>query len=239
MSHVEQPAQLRQDEVHRLQDVDAVWRAHGFDHIEGLMLGLVREAIERFLRRGEDAAAVDAPAGRRVHQAEFDGHPVQARQVDALLLAGPEAELAVGVGEFGEPGVGQQRAVAEDLVEDVRLLQVVQFFRRADEGGDREALARQQLEEGLEGNQRRHARHLPAGGRGEHAVDFVQLRNALVGEGELFDTVQVFLAGAAVEQFQLAFDQGLPDGVLGVRVMDMAVRVRFAGDVLRMFHLTS
>ncbi len=60
-----------------------------------------------------------------------------------------------------------------------------------------------------------------------------------MGEGELFDTVQVFLAGAAVEQFQLAFDQGLPDGVLGIRVMDMAVRVRFAGDVLRMFHLTS
>ena len=63
MGHIEQPLELRQNEVDRLQDVDAIRRAHGFDNIEDLVLGFVGKAVERFLWRGEDAAAIDAAAG--------------------------------------------------------------------------------------------------------------------------------------------------------------------------------
>jgi hypothetical protein len=69
---------------------------------KSLMLGLVRQRINRFFRRRQNAAAVDALALRGVDQAELDGHPVQTRQVHAFFLGGLQAELAVGVGEFGE-----------------------------------------------------------------------------------------------------------------------------------------
>ena len=200
------------------------------------MLGRAGQAVDRLLGRGEDAAAVDAPAGRGIDQAELDGHPVQPRQVHALLLARGQAELAVGVGEFGEPGVGQQRAVAEDLVEDVRLLQVVQLFRGADKGGDREALAGQQLEEGLEGNQRRHLGHAPAGAGAEDPVDLAELGDALMRQAQLFDAVEVLLAGAAFQHLHLPGDQGVPHLVLAVRVVDEAALVRLPSHVLRAFH---
>ncbi|MNO70328.1 hypothetical protein D3C76_612070 [compost metagenome] len=129
--------------------------------------------------------------------------------------------------------------MAEDLVEDVRLLQVVQLFRGADEGGDRELLAGQQFEEGLEGNQRRHPGDAPAGGGLQHLVDFAQLRDAVVGQAELLDAVEVLLTGAALDHFQLAGDQGVPDLVLGFRVVDETVLVWFAGHVLRCFHGSS
>ena len=200
------------------------------------MFGHVGQRVEGFLRRGEDAATVDAPAGRGVEQAELDGQPVQPRQVDALLFRGLETELAVGVGEFGEPGIGQQRAVAEDLVEDVRFLQVVQLLGLADEGGDGKLLAGQQLEEGLERDQRRHSRHAPASGGFEHTIDLAELRNALQRQAELFDTVQILLAGAVLDPLQLASDQGVPHLMFAFRVMDKATLVRFPGQVLRTLH---
>ncbi len=90
------------------------------------------------------------------------------------------------------------------------LLQVVQLFRGADEGGDREALAGQQFEESLEGDQRRYPGNLPAGGGAQHLVDLAQLRNTVMGQAELVDAVQVFLARATFDHFQLASDQGVP-----------------------------
>ena len=179
LRHVEQALKLRQDEIQRLQNVDAIRRAHGFERVEGLVLGLVRQAVHTLLGRRQNAATVDAPALRGIHQTEFDGHPVQARQVHPLLLGGREAELAVGVGEFGKPRVGQQWAVAEDLVENIRLLQVIQFFTGANKRRHRKLLAGEQFEEGLEGDECGDAGDLPAGGLGQDFVDFAQLRNAI------------------------------------------------------------
>src|SRR5690606_9690162 len=57
----EQLVRVGEHEVDRLQDIDAVWRAHGLQRIEALLLRLGRQAVECFLRRGKDAAAIDAP----------------------------------------------------------------------------------------------------------------------------------------------------------------------------------
>lgn len=116
-------------------------------------------------------------------------------------------------------------------------LQVVQLFRGADEGGDREALAGEQFEEGLEGDQRWHPGDLPARGGAQHLVDFAQLRNAVMGQLELLDAVQVLLTGPAFDDFQLAGDQGVPHRMLLLRVVDEAVRIGLTGHVVRLFHV--
>jgi hypothetical protein len=73
-------------------------------------------------------------------QAELDGVPVEPREephplaLDRLEAGAPVFGHVVGVG-----GVGQQRHVAEDVVEDVRLLEVVELLARADEGAGGEA----------------------------------------------------------------------------------------------------
>ncbi|MNO81633.1 hypothetical protein D3C76_728830 [compost metagenome] len=127
--------------------------------------------------------------------------------------------------------------MAEDLVEDVGLLQVVQLFRGADEGGDREAFAGQQFEERLEGDQRRHTGNLPAGSGPQDFVDLAQLRNAVMGQLELIDAVQVFLARTAFDDLQLTGDQRVPHRMLLLRVVDKTMRIGLACHVLRLFHV--
>ncbi|MCY1360703.1 hypothetical protein D9M69_473400 [compost metagenome] len=100
-------------------------------------------------------------------------------------------------------------------------------------------LAGQQFEEGLEGDQRRYAGNAPTGGGLEHLVDLAQLRDAVKGHAELLDAVEVFLARATFDHFQLAGDQGVPHLVLGFRIVDETVGIGFTGHVLRRFHSAS
>ncbi|MNH11440.1 hypothetical protein D3C79_709540 [compost metagenome] len=153
-----------------------------------------------------------------------------------MFLGRGQAELAIGVGELGEPGVGQQRAVAEDFVENIRFLQVVELFFGANESCYRKALAGQQFKKGLEGDQRRHAGDLPAGGGAQHFIDFTQLWDAVVRQAQLFDAVQVLLARAALDHFQLAGNQGIPHRVFLLRVVNKPLRIGLASHVLRLFH---
>jgi hypothetical protein len=53
--------------------------------------------------------------------------------------------------------------MAENIVEAVRLLQIVEAVGRADEIADREAPLGQQGEEGIVGHQPRHRHAAPAG----------------------------------------------------------------------------
>ena len=55
-------------------------------------------------------------------------------------------------------------------------------------------------------------------------------------QGELVEAVEVFLAGAPLEQLQLPLDQRLPHRVFGVGVMNVPLRVRFAGYVVGGLH---
>src|SRR5690606_17227186 len=148
------------------------------------------------------------------------------------FLAGLRAEAAVGVGKRGEPGVGQQRTVAEQLVENVRLLQVIQLLEGTEKGGNREAFAGQQFEKRLKGDQRRYPGHLPDGGATQYTVDLIELRNAFARQGQLCDTVEIILAGASFDQSQLTLNQCLPDLMLGIGIGDEAVFVRLSGLVL-------
>src|SRR5690606_23356689 len=184
------------------------------------------------LGRLGEAAAVDASPGLGVDQAELHRHPVQTGEKYPFFLAGLQAEAAVGLGKSGEPRVGQQRTVSEQLVENVRFLQVIQLLEGTDKGGNREAFAGQQFKERLEGDQRRYPDYLPAGGVTQHLVDLVQLRNSITRQGQLVDAVKIVLASAPFDQSQLALDQYLPDLMFGLGIGDETFLVRFAGLVL-------
>ena len=77
----------------------------------------------------------------------------------------PQAALAIGLHVVGEHRVGEHRHVAEDVVEDVRLLQVVQLAGVADEPAGGKAPVGQMLEEHLVGHQAGHGHDAPAGER--------------------------------------------------------------------------
>ena len=126
--------------------------------------------------------------------------------------------------------------MTKNLVENIRLLQVIQLFRGANKGRYRELLVGEQFKEGLKRNERRNAGNLPAGGGGQYLVYFAQLRNAVVGQAEFFDAFHVFGAGTAFQQFQLAGNQCIPHPVFFRRVVDKAVGIRLAGDVFRLLH---
>jgi len=97
-------------------------------------------------------------------------------------------------------------------------------------------LVSEQFEEGLKGDQRGDPGHLPAGGLGQHFIDFAQLWNAVQGQAKFVDTVQVFLASAAFDHFQLARDQSVPHRVFFRRVVDKTLRIGLAGHVVRLLH---
>ncbi|MNZ88654.1 hypothetical protein D3C78_1075510 [compost metagenome] len=58
-----------------------------------------------------------------------------------------------------------------------------------------------------------------------------------MGQLELVDAVQVFLARAAFDHFQLTGDQGVPYRMLLLRVIDKTMRIGLACHVLRLFHV--
>src|SRR3546814_2861813 len=78
---------------------------------------------------------LDADALLGADQAELDGEPEQPLHHPEIGLVEAQRRLAVLLQEVGVGRQRQHRAVAEDLVEDVGLLQVVEVLAPADEGG--------------------------------------------------------------------------------------------------------
>ena len=99
-----------------------------------------------------------------LHQPELHRVPVHARQ--QRQRAQPlraQAAFAVGLDEVGDHRVHQHRRMAEHVVEDVGLFEVVELVGAADELSRREAPVSEVLEEDLVGHQPRHGDDLPAG----------------------------------------------------------------------------
>lgn len=127
---------------------------------------------------------------------------------------------------MGKRRVGQHGTMAEDLVEDVGLLQVVELIPAADEGGHRKLAIRQQGKEAIKRDEGGHRGHRPAGGRDQGGVDLIELRNAIPGQREPCQPRPVFITGLAFQGRELALDEYLPGAVLLVRVVDPALFIR-------------
>ena len=101
---------------------------------------LSSSAKTRLGRRRHDAGAENSQAFGGLDQPELDRVPVEAREiVQVAALHGAAAALAIGLQEIGVDRIGEQRHMAEDIVEDVRLLEIVELVFGPDEGRRRES----------------------------------------------------------------------------------------------------
>jgi hypothetical protein len=104
--------------------------------------------------------------------------------------------------------------VAEDVVEHVRLFQVVELLRLADELAGGEAAVRQMVEEHVIGNEAGNGDDLPAGVLRQHVAQAPEVRNLVGADGQCLHARDEFIAGAAGQELRLALEERLPDAVL-------------------------
>ncbi|MEJ1970504.1 MAG: hypothetical protein WDN03_18030 [Rhizomicrobium sp.] len=174
------------------------------------------DRVDRFRPAGRDARAVEAHAIDAFDQPELDRVPVEPRQVleRPELVQRPLAALAIGFHVIGEDRVGQHRHMAEHVVEDIGLLQIVELAGAADELAGREAPVGEMVEEDLVRHQRRHRDDAPAGLPVQRLRQPLEVRNAVGGKLQLVQAGEEFVAGAAAQHLGLALEQRAPHGVL-------------------------
>ncbi len=107
--------------------------------------------------------------------------------------------------------------MAEHIVEDVRLFQVVELVGAADEMAGREAPVGEVVEEHLVGHQARHGHDAPAGQRRELFVDLREIGDALAVQVQRVEPLQKSVAGAAGQHLGLALIERHPGAMLGRR----------------------
>jgi hypothetical protein len=177
--------------------------------------------MDRLALGTDDAAAVDAQPIVLLDQPELHRVPVQAREVDQRLGADAvrfHAAAAVGFHVIGEHRVHEQRHVAEQVMEQVGLAEVIQLLGLADPPGHREAAVGQMLEEGELGQQAFDADQFPTGGLAQHRVEVVELRDAVGRHAHRALVAQELVARAADQHLLLAFEQGRPHRMVALRV---------------------
>ena len=109
--------------------------------------------------------------------------------------------------------------MAADVVEDVRLLQVIELVAPPDEAGRRKAAAREMGEEHIVGNQAGHRDDPPAGRAVEDVAQSAEIRDPVRRNPEPAEPVEILAAGAADQQPLLALEQQPPDRVLFLAVI--------------------
>ena len=107
--------------------------------------------------------------------------------------------------------------MAEEVVEQVGLDQVVELGAGADPHRHREAAVREMVVEDGVGDQSRHADDAPAGQRLEPRVDGLEVGNG-VADAEGLQALQELVAGMALGERGLALDEQPPHGLVFVRI---------------------
>jgi len=215
-------------EIGLLVIVDPVMGAHHALHVERDPVG--RRIVERedaLAAGGDDARAVDVQGVAVSDQAELDRVPIKAGEfVDRIELLGAQTALAISLHIIGEDRVGEHRHMAEHVVEDVGLLQIIELVGFADELAGDEAAIGEMLEEDIVGDEARHRDHRPAGGPAQFLVEFVEIGNSGAGEMEHVEPIEEFLRGAAGQHRRLAREEGVPHRMLLRRVAIPILRDR-------------
>ena len=84
--------------------------------------------------RGGDARPIDAQGPLFLDQAEFHGIPVDpGKLIEHSQRPGAQTALAIGLDEIGQHRIHEHRYMAEHVMEDIRLLQVIELVGIADE----------------------------------------------------------------------------------------------------------
>ena len=128
----------------------------------------ILQRVARFGGRRHDAGAKNAQALRRVQQPKLDRVPIEPGQVvQPAQTQGAQPSLAISLHVVGEDRIGQHRHMAEHVMENVRLLQIVKLIGAADKSARGKTAVGQVRVEYLVWNQPGHGNHTPAGERGQ------------------------------------------------------------------------
>ena len=134
--------------------------------------------------------------------------------------------------------MGQHRHMSEDVVEDIRFLDVIELVGSADELPGGEAPVGEMLEEDFVGDKSRHSDDSPAGALLQVVAQAAKIGDVCGVDGEVAHPLDELVAGSAGQKLALLLEQGLPDAVLFRRVavpalVDGPIRAdrtaRFAG----------
>jgi len=145
--------------------------------------------------------------------------------VERAQAFGAQPALAVGLHVVGEDRVGEHRDMPEHVVEDVRLLDIVEAVGGPDEIARRKAPVGEMLEEDVVGHQARHRDDLPAGDRLEVGGQRLEIGDP-IGELQLLQPCQEFVACPARQHTHHAAIERAPRLVLGGREMAPLLRDR-------------
>ena len=97
---------------------------------------------------------------------------------------GLKTSCAIGRHVVGEDGIGKHRNMAENIMEDVGLLEIVQLACRTNETARRKSAISQVLEKDFVGNQAVHRHHAPARERLEFLIQAFKVWNSAPNEVE-------------------------------------------------------
>ncbi len=118
--------------------------------------------------------------------------------------------FAIGDHIVGEHGVGEHRDMAEDVVEDVGFLEVIELFGRADKIARGKAPVREVVEEDIVGDEAGHRDDLPPRRRRQARIEFAIIGNARLFEAQHVDAAQKGFGRAAGQHLRLAREEAIP-----------------------------
>ena len=102
----------------------------------------------------------------------------------------------------------------EDIMENVRLLEVVELIGPPDEVSRREASIGEMLEEHFVRNQSRNGNDLPPCVLHQHLTQAAEVGNRVGSDRQGTHALHELVASAAGQQLRLALEQCLPHGML-------------------------
>ncbi len=175
-------------------------------------------SIEKIVSAGEEriARAEDAQPRRRRQQPELDRIPIEPREIGELAARQrPQSTLAIGLQKARIDRIREQWDMAEYVVKDIRLLQIVERLLRADEGAGGKAPIGEMLEENIVRHEAGDRNDAPAGQRREPRAQRVEIGNAVRRQLQRVHREEIFVAGAAGQQRGLAGVEPAPAVVLG------------------------
>jgi hypothetical protein len=135
-----------------------------------------------------------------------------------VFVAGLGCCLAEALQEIGEDRMRMERDVSEDVMEDVRLRDVVERVRGSDRDGGGEAATREGREEQLRLEKPLHWHGAPASLWFEARVHLVEVRDAVALQADDFDPLKERARCMLFEVLHAAVVERLPNAVVVSRV---------------------
>jgi hypothetical protein len=135
-----------------------------------------------------------------------------------VLIARIGCRLAKALQEIGEYRMRMQWHVAEDVVEDVRLWDVIERSRWTDGHRRREAASRERLEEQLGLQESLHRDSPPAGLRFKACIHLIEVRDAIGLQSDDFDPLEEGAGCVLLKVLHAAVVKRLPDAMVFLRV---------------------